>query len=129
MRCLWNNGKCKNFTLSRLVYETFVGAIPQGYQIDHIDNNPQNNRLQNLQLLTATNNNKKIHKDNPQLRYCKATKIKCLNNGKIYNSQKDASKELEIDYRFINAVLRKKRQSAKGYKFIYIDDKLKDKHK
>lgn len=127
--CLWKNGTCKNFTLSRLVFETFSGVIPQGYQIDHINNDPTDNRLQNLQLLTASQNNKKIHIDNPSFRYDKATKIKCLNNGKIYDSQRDASKQLNVDYRSINAVLKNQRKSAKGYTFIYVDDYYNDKEK
>ena len=36
----------------KLLYETFVGAIPKGYQIHHKDFNPLNNSLSNLQLLT-----------------------------------------------------------------------------
>lgn len=118
--CLWKNKKYKNFTLSRLVYETFIGNVPDGFQIDHIDNNPQNNRLDNLQLLTPSENNKKIHVDNPNLRYLKATKIKCLNNGKIYNSQRDASRELNIDYKLINSALKNKNKTAKGFSFVYL---------
>lgn len=118
---LWKNGKGENFTLARLVYQTFNGDIPLGYQIDHINNQPDDNRLENLQCITASENNKKIHIDNPLLKYTLATKIKCLNNNKIYNSQREAAKDLNIDYRFINAVLRNKKKSAKGYKFIYVD--------
>ena len=32
----------------RLVYETFVGEIPQGYEIDHIKGNKEDNRLEML---------------------------------------------------------------------------------
>lgn len=35
-----------------LLYETFIGTIPQGYQVHHKDFNPLNNSLSNLQLLT-----------------------------------------------------------------------------
>lgn len=43
----------------RLVYETFVGPIPEGFEIDHIDADTTNNKLENLQILTRKGNMKK----------------------------------------------------------------------
>ena len=40
----------------RLVWETFVGEIPEGKEIDHIDGNPQNNNVDNLQVITRREN-------------------------------------------------------------------------
>ena len=40
----------------RLVYETFVGKIPQGYEIDHINTIRTDNRLVNLKLCTPMEN-------------------------------------------------------------------------
>lgn len=45
--------------IHRLVYETFVGDIPADMTIDHIDNNPTNNHVSNLQLMTQTDNRSK----------------------------------------------------------------------
>jgi len=42
--------------LHRLVWETYVGEIPAGLQIDHIDENPHNCNLNNLRLLTHQQN-------------------------------------------------------------------------
>jgi hypothetical protein len=49
---LYNKGKRANKLVHRLVYETFAGSIPPFCDIDHIDGNPLNNRLDNLQALT-----------------------------------------------------------------------------
>jgi len=46
----------KLFYIHRLVWEAFNGKIPDGYEIDHIDNNPHNNNLDNLQLLSRRDN-------------------------------------------------------------------------
>ena len=51
-------------TESRLVYAYFIGDIPDNYDIDHIDNNPYNNQLSNLRLLTREENLRKRFLDN-----------------------------------------------------------------
>ena len=38
--------------LARLKYLTFIGDIPKGYTIDHIDGNPLNNAISNLRAVT-----------------------------------------------------------------------------
>lgn len=40
----------------RLVLETFIGLCPEGMECRHLDGNPQNNRLDNLQWGTASEN-------------------------------------------------------------------------
>ena len=55
--CLWKDGKYKNFFVHRLVYEAFNGAIPDGIQVNHIDEDKTNNRLENLNLMTCRENN------------------------------------------------------------------------
>lgn len=56
-----NNKKRKFFTIHRLVYEAFNGSIPKGFEIDHIDGIRDNNRLENLRLLTHKENNQIKH--------------------------------------------------------------------
>jgi len=45
--------------IHRIVWETFKGEIPSGMEIDHIDGNPLNNNIDNLQVLSRRNNNLK----------------------------------------------------------------------
>lgn len=49
--------KRKIIRVHRLVYETFVGAIPQGYVIDHINTIRDDNRIENLRCVTCYENN------------------------------------------------------------------------
>ena len=49
-------GKYKCFLVHRLVWEAFNGSIPEGYEINHIDENKHNNRLDNMNLLTHRQN-------------------------------------------------------------------------
>ena len=54
--CLCFNNIKKYFLLHRLVYETFVGKIPQGMQINHINENKTDCRLENLNLMSPKEN-------------------------------------------------------------------------
>lgn len=46
--------RCRD--LHRVVYETFKGEVPEGYVVHHIDDNPKNNKLNNLKLITHREN-------------------------------------------------------------------------
>ena len=49
-----SNGKF--IAVHRAVYETFVGEIPQGYEIDHINTIRDDNRVDNLRAVTPKEN-------------------------------------------------------------------------
>jgi hypothetical protein len=51
---LWRRGH-------RLVYESFVGKIPAGYEIDHIDADKHNNDITNLRIVTRSENMLAMH--------------------------------------------------------------------
>ena len=53
---LCKNGIKKPFSVHRLVYETLVGEIPEGMQCNHIDEDKENNRVDNLNLMTPKEN-------------------------------------------------------------------------
>lgn len=54
----FNGMKWKSIRIHRCVYETFVGAIPKGYHIHHIDENKQNNNVTNLMMLSKSDHMK-----------------------------------------------------------------------
>jgi len=53
---LYKNGKPKAKRVHRAVWEAFIGIIPDGFEIDHIDGDKTNNSIDNLRCVT--------HKDN-----------------------------------------------------------------
>lgn len=53
---LADGSKRKTKYIHRLVWETFRGPIPQGYEINHIDHDKKNNQLENLELVTRSEN-------------------------------------------------------------------------
>ena len=54
---MFSAGKNKYYC-HRIIYECHKGLIKDGLVIDHIDFNPQNNSLENLQFFTQRENNK-----------------------------------------------------------------------
>jgi len=58
--------KHKSYYTNRLIWIMHHGDIPEGYYVDHINNIRNDNRIENLQLLTARDNTNKrtINKNN-----------------------------------------------------------------
>ena len=52
-----------HMAIHRLVYAAWVGKIPEGYVIDHIDNIKWNNHYTNLQAITFAENSRKAATD------------------------------------------------------------------
>jgi hypothetical protein len=75
---LCKNSKTKQFKFHRLIYEAYNGEIPEGLFIDHIDNNPLNNNIDNLRLCNTSENNcnKKVSKNNLSTGYKNITLTK-----------------------------------------------------
>ena len=53
---LCKNSKYDYRYIHQLVWETFVGEIPEGLEIDHIDTDKTNNRLDNLRVTDRAGN-------------------------------------------------------------------------
>ena len=48
----------KIYHVHRLVVETFIGEIPDGMEVDHLDRDRSNNALDNLRIVTHSQNNR-----------------------------------------------------------------------
>ena len=55
---LYKNGKATNRSVHRLVVEAFIGKIPKGMEVNHKDGNKLNNQLDNLEIVTKSENMK-----------------------------------------------------------------------
>ena len=102
-----NQGIQKSYLKHRFIFECFHGKINDvKLVVDHINNIKIDNRLENLQLITQSQNMKKEHrkgKNLPPIRV-RATN---LNSGESfdYDSIKKCSKGLDLDIASIRRVL------------------------
>lgn len=53
---LRKGGSAQGFYAHRLVYEAFLGAIPDGMQVDHLDGVKENNHIANLEAVSRLEN-------------------------------------------------------------------------
>lgn len=51
----WRVGKEKVY-VHKIVWELYYGTVPEGFEVDHIDGNPSNNLIENLQIKTHAEN-------------------------------------------------------------------------
>lgn len=114
---LCNQGKTSNFLIHRLVYQTFYDIDITEKIIDHIDNNPMNNSLENLQIVSKQENILKELKKGDRLRKVVAFK----NNEFIgeYYSCSEAARQLGCDSSAISKVCRGIYKQTHGYTFCY----------
>lgn len=118
----------KSARIHRLVYEAFIGEIPKGqkFHIHHIDGDKQNNRADNLKLITSKEHHF-IHIKNDKsildgmIKYNKYVKTKKISqfdlNGnfiKTYLNGKDASDATGVCQRNILQVANKEPFNKKG---------------
>jgi hypothetical protein len=53
-----------NLKVHQMVAETFISPQPEkGYSVDHLDHNPRNNRVENLEWVTRSENIKRAWRD------------------------------------------------------------------
>ena len=60
-----NEGISKVQLLHRVVVMAFLGEIPQGYEVNHINENKEDNTLKNLEVVTHQENIKKYIDNHP----------------------------------------------------------------
>lgn len=127
-----DNGKQTHRRLHRVIWEAVNGSIPEGLQVNHIDENKSNNRIENLNLMTSKENNNWGTRNE---RIGKAN-VKALTNGvrskpvggyiggelKItFPSTAEAGRN-GFDHSHISKCCRGKKKSYRGYEWRFLEN-------
>lgn len=126
--CRPNEHKIK--TIHRIVWETYIGVIPDNIQINHIDGNKSNNSLSNLELVTGSENLKKaviegLIKSGYNNPYSKSVDKFDIKGNYIttYGSLSLASKHENIQLVSISLCCSGKQNTTRGFIFKYSQEK------
>lgn len=127
---LSKNGKQKRFTIHKLVALTFLPEpTKEQTQVNHIDENKLNNHKDNLEWVTPKEN---INHGTGHARGMAQTaitqrnrpdiskKVRCIETQIIYDSTREAQRQLNIDCGSIGRVCNGRRKTAGGYHWEWI---------
>lgn len=123
------NLKGRLYYIHRLVAETFIDNPNNLPQVNHIDGNKLNNKVENLEWCTGSENIKHAYKTKLMKYHAptkrKYTKVQQIDKEtkkiiKVWNSIIEASRILKIEKVCISACCRNKQKTAGGYIWKYI---------
>ena len=118
---LYKDGKRKALLVHRIVAETFLTNSNHKKEVNHINGDKNNNRVDNLEWVTPKENQR--HSRKILLRVCgeKPKKIKCTETGEYFFSIGDAALHKNISHSCISRALSGDRgiKTAGGYHWEY----------
>lgn len=123
---LFNENGSKRFLVHRLILMTFCPVENfEKLQVNHLDENPSNNILTNLEWCTQKENNNygnhnKDAAESNKIANPNKINIICLETKQKFISIKEAARQLKISQPNISKVLNKNNLTAGGYHFITI---------
>lgn len=119
--CIHHNGKQYTKNIHRLIAETFYDYDKYDeLEVNHIDGNKLNNRIENLEWCTRKEN--VDHAFRKHLRVpSRRIKIRVIETGEEYESIRECARTIGVDQSMICAYLNGKTKSCKGYHFERIE--------
>jgi hypothetical protein len=118
---LFKNGKHKDFYLHRLVAKAFIVNINNKPCVNHIDSNPSNNNITNLEWCTQKENIEHAVKNNRMNR--DGIKVLNLITNEVFNSIKDASDSIGMKQNTLVYKLLGKRKNNTSF-VLYKENKI-----
>lgn len=105
-------GKKKAITVHRLVATAFVKG--NGNDVNHIDGNKINNRVDNLEWVTHSNNIEHAYRVLHRIKHL-SKRVICIETGEVFQSMRDAAQAKGINATSIGHVINGRNKTAGGY--------------
>lgn len=128
---LWHGGKLKFAQVHRIEYEAFYGPIPEGMEVNHINEDKTDNRLENLNLMTRKENanwgtaierNSAKRKNTKAFRRSARPVLQFNLDGSFiqeWPSQKEIERQLGFAQRNISAACRQLAHHNTAYNYVW----------
>ena len=119
---LSKDGKRKYIHVHQLVASHFIFFVPQyniKYEVNHIDEDKLNNRVENLEYITHIKNNNYGTRNN-RVSKTMGTPVRCIETGIIYHSIEEARRQTNVCANDISKCCKGIRKSAKKLHWEYV---------
>lgn len=122
---LYKGKRCKSFLVHRLVADTFMPCSDKTMTVNHIDENPLNNHLDNLEWCSLKENINKFQSNHPGKigRTENMTPVNQLDMGgrvvNVWKSVAEIRRNLNFNSWSISQCCNGKRKTAYGYRWQY----------
>lgn len=108
---LYNNSKRKSIRVNRLVAQAFIPNPDNKPQVNHIDGDKLNNRVDNLEWVTREENmqhaiKNSLRKPSKGIKNPLSKQIICITTGEIFGSTREAGEKMNADYSRISKCCR-----------------------
>ena len=110
-------------TIHRLVAETFIEGDHDGLQVNHIDGDKTNNRVENLEWVTGSANIMHAYRNGLKIPPCpNPRKVRIVELDITFNTLTDCAKYIGGTKAHVMECLNGKRKTHKGYHFEEVLD-------
>jgi hypothetical protein len=116
----------RNNTVHRIVVETFIGEIPKNYEVNHIDGCKTNNNLENLEIVTSSQNQIHAYKiglqkgkkgeENPMSTITEEEVLDIYEMFKKGLTNKDVSNKYFLHDRYVSLI-----RHGKRWKYLWVE--------
>lgn len=116
---LSKDDECRQFQVHRLVAEAFIPNPDNKPEVNHIDGDPGNNNVSNLEWATRSENHiHRVYKLNSNsLKECR--EVICLETGEVFPSIRAAAREIGHEHKGIYRAINGQYKQAYGFHWRY----------